>query len=140
MTNFSPKLQDSTQDQLLQLINQSSPHYGSLASDELTRRALIELQGTIKIFNEQSSKQTEKMIWLTWLIAGLTGVLVVGLLIQIYLAKIQVAPILSDQQRNERRAYEFCKEPGNASIGWPDATGGQISCSEVLKMAGDKYK
>jgi len=85
MTNFSPELQDSTEDQLWQLINQSSPHYGSLASDELTRRALNKLQETIKNFNTQSSKQTEEMIRLTKWIAGLTAVMVIGLLIQIYL-------------------------------------------------------
>lgn len=86
MTNFSPKLQDSTEDQLWQLINHSSPHYGSLASDELTRRALNKLQETIKTFNTQSSNQTEEMIRLTKWITALTGVMVVGLLIQIYLA------------------------------------------------------
>jgi len=86
MTNFSPELQDSTEDKLWQLINQSSPHYGSLASDELTRRALNKLQDTIKIFNTQSSNQTEKMIWLTKWITALTAVMVIGLLIQIYLA------------------------------------------------------
>lgn len=86
MTNFSPKLQDSTEDQLRQLINQSNPHYGSLASDELTRRALNKLQETIKNFNTQSSNQTEEMIRLTKWITALTAVMVIGLLIQIYLA------------------------------------------------------
>lgn len=86
MTNFSPNLEDSTDEQLWQLINQSSPHYGSLASDELTRRALNKLQETIKIFNIQSSTQTEKMIRLTKWITVLTAVMVIGLFVQIYLA------------------------------------------------------
>ena len=86
MTNFSPKLEESKDDQLWQLINQSSPHYGSLASDELTRRALNKLQETIKSFNEQSSKQTDKLVNLTWWIVGLTVAMLIGLIIQIILA------------------------------------------------------
>lgn len=85
MSNFAPKLEDSTDDQLWQLINQSSPHYGSLASDELTRRALNKLQETIKTFNEQSSKQTDKLVWLTWWIVGLTIAMLAGLIVQIIL-------------------------------------------------------
>ncbi|MFO0718635.1 MAG: hypothetical protein U0522_01225 [Candidatus Paceibacterota bacterium] len=86
MTNFSPKLEDSEDKQLWQLINQSSPHYGSLASDELTRRALSKLQETIETFNNQSSKQTDKLVGLTWCIVGLTVAMLVGLIIQIILA------------------------------------------------------
>ena len=85
MSNFALKLEDSTDDQLLQLINQSSPHYGSLASDELTRRALNKLQETIKTFNEQSSKQTDKLVRLTWWIVGLTIAMLAGLIVQIIL-------------------------------------------------------
>lgn len=86
MSNFSPKLQDSTDEQLWRLINESSPAYSALASDELTRRALSELQETIKIFNGQSSQQTEKLVWLTWWIVGLTVAMLGGLIIQIILA------------------------------------------------------
>lgn len=85
MSNFAPKLEDSTNDQLWQLINQSSPHYGSLASDELTRRALNKLQETIKTFNEQSSKQTDKLVRLTWWIVSLTVAMLAGLIVQIIL-------------------------------------------------------
>ncbi|MDO8686808.1 MAG: hypothetical protein Q7K11_01195 [Candidatus Berkelbacteria bacterium] len=85
MSNFSPELQDSKENQLWQLINQSSPHYGSLASDELTRRALNKLQETIKSFNEQSSKQTDKLVQLTWWIVGLTVAMLIGLIAQIIL-------------------------------------------------------
>ena len=86
MSNFAPKLEDSEDKQLWHLINESSPHYGSLASDELTRRALNKLQGTIKTFNEQSSKQTDKLVGLTWWIVGLTVAMLAGLIIQIILA------------------------------------------------------
>ncbi|OHA89183.1 MAG: hypothetical protein A3C70_00600 [Candidatus Zambryskibacteria bacterium RIFCSPHIGHO2_02_FULL_43_14] len=140
MANFSKKLEQATEEELYSWVNELDFRVVPLASDELTRRYLRGLRKSIRLFNKKSSEQTEKMIRLTWLIAGLTGVLVVGLLVQIYLAKIQVAPILSDQERNERQAYEFCKEPGNASLGWPDSIGREIPCNEVLKMIGDKYK
>lgn len=86
MSNFSPKLENSTDEQLRHSISEHNPHFASLSSDELTRRALDKLQETIKIFNEQSSKQTEKMIRLTWWIVVLTVVMVIGLIAQIVLA------------------------------------------------------
>lgn len=86
MSNFSPKIEEATDDQLKHWTSETSPGYASLASDELTRRALNKLQETIKTFNEQSSKQTDKMIRLTWWIVGLTVVMVLGLAIQIILA------------------------------------------------------
>ncbi len=85
MSNFFPKTEDSTEDQLNFIINERDARYGALASNELLKRAVNKLQETIKTFNEQSSKQTEKMIKLTWWIVGLTIVMVVGLFIQIIL-------------------------------------------------------
>lgn len=85
MSNFSPKIEDSTEDQLNFIINELDARYGALASNELLKRAVNKLQETIKTFNEQSSKQTEKMIKLTWWIVALTIVMVVGLFIQIIL-------------------------------------------------------
>ena len=86
MSNFSPKLQDSTDDQLWRLINESSPDFASLASGELSRRRMCQLQITIETFNKEASGQTEKMIRLTWYIVVLTIVMVIGLVIQIALA------------------------------------------------------
>lgn len=88
MVNFSPKLQDSNDDKLWQLINESSPQYGSLASDELTRRNLKKLRATINEFNSKSSEQTQKMIILTKWIVGLTIVMIIGLIVQIVLALV----------------------------------------------------
>jgi len=85
MSNFSPKLEDATDDQLKYMVNELDFRVVHLASDELTRRAVNNLKETIKVFNEQSSKQTQTMIRLTWLIALLTLILVVGLIIQIIL-------------------------------------------------------
>ncbi len=86
MSNFSPKLEDSTDEQLRYSINEYNPHFASLSSDELTRRALDELQKTIKTFNKQSSQQTEKLVRLTWWIVGLTVAMLMGLIVQIILA------------------------------------------------------
>ena len=86
MSHFSLKIEEATDDQLKHWTNETNPHYASLVSDELTRRALDKLQETIKTFNEQSSKQTKKMIGLTWWVVGLTVVMVLGLVIQIILA------------------------------------------------------
>lgn len=86
MSNFSPKLEDATNKELMHMVNELSPTYTVLASDELTRRVLKKLQETIETFNDQSSKQTDKMIRLTWWIVGLTVVMVAGLIIQIILA------------------------------------------------------
>ena len=86
MSNFSPKLEDSTDVQLRHSINEHNPHFASLSSDELTRRALNKLQETIKTFNEQSSKQADKLVRLTWWIVGLTVAMLLGLIVQIILA------------------------------------------------------
>jgi len=86
MSNFSPKLEDSTDEQLRHSTNEHNPHFASLSSDELTRRALDELQKTIKTFNKQSSQQTEKLVRLTWWIVGLTVAMLMGLIVQIILA------------------------------------------------------
>ncbi len=85
MSNFSPKLEDATNEQLKLWINEYDFRVVPLASDELTRRALKGLQETMQIFNEQSSKQTQKMIRLTWGIVGLTIITLVVLVIQIIL-------------------------------------------------------
>ncbi len=86
MSNFSPKLEDSTDEQLKFSINEHNPHYASLSSDELSRRGTEKLRKTITSFNNQSSSQTKELIRLTKWITALTAVMVVGLLVQIYLA------------------------------------------------------
>ena len=58
------------------------------ANDRI-KKAVIEinkLTTTIETFNNQSSKQTEKLVKLTWWIVGLTIIMVVGLVTQIILA------------------------------------------------------
>jgi hypothetical protein len=72
MSNFHPKIQDSTKEQLLHIINESSPIFGPLASDELTRRAIKELnesidKGTLQA--KESSDRTEKFTIAMFLLA-----------------------------------------------------------------------
>ena len=86
MSNFSPKLQDATDLQLMNMVNELDFRVVPLASDELTRRTIRKLEKTIEVFNNQSSKQADKLVGLTWWIVGLTIVMVIGLVIQIILA------------------------------------------------------
>ncbi len=86
MSNFSPKLQDATDEQLMNMVNELDFRVVPLASDELTRRTIRKLEKTIEVFNNQSSKQAGKLVKLTWWIVGLTIVMVIGLVIQIILA------------------------------------------------------
>ncbi len=56
MSNFSTKLENQSDDQLRNIINEESPNFASLASDEITRRELKKLGEIIK----KSGKQEEK--------------------------------------------------------------------------------
>lgn len=85
MSNFSPKIEDSTQEELLNNINEHSPNFGIISSNELLRREIKKLTDTIKNFNEKSSRQSEVMLFLTYLIAFLTIIMVLGLTLQIYI-------------------------------------------------------
>jgi len=85
MSNFSPKLEDATDKQLMHMVNELDFRVVPLASDELTRRAIKKLHESIREFNNQSSKQTQKIIQLTCWIIGLTIAMLVGLAIQIIL-------------------------------------------------------
>lgn len=70
----------------MNMINELDFRVVPLASDELTRRAVKKLHETIEKLNDQSSRQTDKMIKLTWWIVGLTVVMVAGLIVQIILS------------------------------------------------------
>lgn len=70
----------------MNMVNELDFRVVPLASDELTRRTIRKLGETIEVFNNQSSKQTEKLVKLTWWIVGLTIIMVAGLTVQIILA------------------------------------------------------
>ena len=86
MSNFSPKLQDATDEQLIHMVNELNFLVVPLASDELTRRTIRKLEKTIEVFNDESSNQTEKLVKLTWWIVCLTIIMVIGLVVQIILS------------------------------------------------------
>lgn len=159
MSNFAKKLEDATEEDLKNWINELDFRVVPLASDELTRRNLKKLQKAIKentkkmadfanittSFNKNTSSQTDRIISLSKLIVVLTLIMVIAIFIQIRLvfvqidlAKVQVGPILSEQKRNEQQAYEYCKTSPKGS--WPSASGGEIKCSEVLEMLEEKFK
>jgi len=60
--------------------NQTGIH-GNIAAYETAA-----LRKVIEDFNEQANKQTHQMLRLTKVIAYLTGVMTIGLLVQIYIA------------------------------------------------------
>ena len=90
MSNFSPKLEDATDEELMNMINELDFRVVPLASDELTRRTIKRLRETIETFNKQSWKQTQKMIQLTRYIVGLTIVMIFGLIVQIILTLLSL--------------------------------------------------
>ena len=90
MSNFSPKLEDATDEELMNMINELDFRVVPLASDELTRRTIKRLRETIETFNKQSWKQTQKMIQLTRYIVGLTIVMIFGLVVQIILTLLSL--------------------------------------------------
>jgi len=85
MSNFSPKLEDATDEQLMYMVNELDFRVVPLASDELTRRYLAGVRKSIRLFNKKSSEQTGEMIKLTRWIVVLTIVMILGLVIQIIL-------------------------------------------------------
>ena len=70
MSNFSPKLEDATDEQLMRMINELDPNYVQLASNELSKRAI--------------KKMHSEMTVLTWVIIGLTAATLFCSLVQIF--------------------------------------------------------
>ncbi|MDD4902372.1 MAG: hypothetical protein PHE24_04510 [Patescibacteria group bacterium] len=84
MSNFGKPLKEMTEEELRNCVDKQSWEMANLPLTELAIRSLNSLQKTIQIFNEKSSEQTSKLLILTCWIVGLTIVLVVGLVIQIF--------------------------------------------------------
>ena len=96
---------------------------GRGAMAELTRR----LKDSIENLNKTTSLYSK-------IIIGLTIVMLIGLVIQIWLAYPQNLTAQDQLDRNERDAKNFCTN--NLKGEWPIIGGGMMSCSEVL----EKYK
>lgn len=86
MSNFGKDLGKASDEELYNWVNQLDFRVVPLASDELTRRALKKTRDATKSFNKKSSEQTEKVIFLTKWIVGLTIIMTIGLIIQIFIA------------------------------------------------------
>jgi len=86
MINFPKKFKDANDEELIHWIENDNFDVTPLASDELTRRTLNELKKTIQNFNEESSRQTKKMVLLTWSVVILTIAMFLVLVIQVILA------------------------------------------------------
>lgn len=57
-------------------------------SGDLAASETFALRKAIEEFNKQASKQTQQMLRMTNVIARMTGVMTIGVLVQIYLALI----------------------------------------------------
>ena len=78
MSNFSPKLENSTDEQLRYSINEHNPNFASLSSDELTRRSLDKLRETTVELDKSNKKYTRALgmfALLQIIIAGLQLIL-----------------------------------------------------------------
>jgi len=101
------------------------------------RDEVKKLNQSIEKFNTEASNQTAKMISLTKFIVVLTTVLVVGLMVQIWLARIQTTPVLLEQERSERRAYEICKN--NPTGEYNSVSGVIIQCEDAVDVLRKKF-
>jgi hypothetical protein len=61
MVNFSPKLEDQSDEQLKNNINTHQPDFASLSSNELTRRSLDGLRKTIVDLDKSNKKYTHAL-------------------------------------------------------------------------------
>ncbi|PIR83924.1 hypothetical protein COU18_00725 [Candidatus Kaiserbacteria bacterium CG10_big_fil_rev_8_21_14_0_10_51_14] len=142
MSNFHPKLEDATDDQLRYMVNELDFRVVPLASDELTRRAITKLGSAITGFNAQSSKQTEKMIALTNKTIILTVAMLLLVVAQVWLAsrqtkyaEIQSIPEQINQAQQIQYAIAFCEEnPTSKESGiFEISTGNPASCDQILR-------
>lgn len=68
MSNFEKELKDATDEELRCWMNKYDPRYGSLVSDELTRRSLQELRKTIQDLDRNTRNHSGSLIDLTILL------------------------------------------------------------------------
>jgi hypothetical protein len=77
MANFYRDLENLNDDELKTMLNQTSPEYASLVSDELTRRSLGHLQTTIEQSNTQARNlevANYRLQWIMVILAFITTV------------------------------------------------------------------
>jgi len=129
--NFGKDIRELSEEELFRLINNKANQFAVIAQYELMRRLSVQDSESSKR-NASSSRNIA--------VAAIVSSILIGLF-QIYLAKIQVDPILEQRYWKEKNQYEFCKEPGN----WNMEDGGSTpnsDCKEVylqLKSNFGKY-
>jgi len=91
------------------------------------------------ISNIQNQKHLDKIDerngYLTWVIIFLTAA---NIALFIYYSQILAAPVISQQNKTNYDAYQFCSESPSSS--WPLADGGTTNCSNVLQMLKGKFR
>lgn len=98
-----------------------------IARDREVIRALV----VTNIQNQRFIKSLENRNFiLTIIIIGLT-------IFNLYLAKIQISPVLLDQERSERRAYEICKN--NPTGEYSGVSGAIIQCEDAFDILRKKF-
>ena len=68
----------------------------------------------------------------------LTHIVILLTVAGIYLARLQVAPVLLEQERNERRAYEICKNYPQGE--YTGVTGALIKCKDAFDILKKKFE
>lgn len=68
----------------------------------------------------------------------LTIIIIALTIFNIYLTRIQVSPILQEQERNNQQAFDFCRE--NPGLDWPSVIGGRVPCNEVMEMLDGRFE
>jgi len=81
MTNFSPKLEDHSDEQLKGNVNSYQPNFASLSSDELTRRSLEKLRMTMVDLDHSNKKFTLSLGYFAIIQIVIAGL---SLILQIY--------------------------------------------------------
>lgn len=139
---FTKPIKDMSDEELEQEVDKIHWEMIHIPLGELTKRSLNKLQKIIQEFNEQSSKQTQKIVFLTRCIVGLTIAMLVGLLIQIWLvikqtdyAELQSRSDRISQNRSIQEARERCEKlPELQESGlYYISNGKSVPCSEVLE-------
>jgi hypothetical protein len=147
MTDTRKYIENKTQKELLEI------QKASVIGGDIHRAVTIEIQ---RIQQDVNNIQIAKLIGEVQKLKDITsensisskrfanwslGIAIVSILIslfiggvQIYLAKIQVEPILTQKYRAERSLYEFCREPGNWDIDEGGATPGSTCKDSYLKL------
>lgn len=120
---------DATNEELEEVIKDMAAKEipNPIARDRQVIRALV----VNSIQNQRFIKSIENRNFiLTLVIIGLT-------IFNLYLAKIQISPVLLEQERSERKAYEICKN--NPTGEYTSVSGVIIQCKDAFSVLRKKF-